>query len=88
MKELLNVSSDWKDVNNLKGSDGESGGIDCQDFQAKQIDRIVEAIALTLPANVTQNTSLGMLGLIGGNTLSTANLDSQNISGIEGPNGS
>ena len=37
-----------------------------------------------MPANVHQNTTLGMIGLAGGNTLSTANLDSQNISGAQG----
>ena len=75
-KDLLNVSSDWKEVNNLKGNQDRGFGgeeVDVSDFQAKQIERILDAIEQTLPANA-QNTSLGMM--IGGNTLSTANLDS------------
>lgn len=33
LKELLNVSSDWKEVNNLKGQEGgQDGVIDCPDF--------------------------------------------------------
>ena len=43
LKELLAVSSDWKDVNK------KSTGVPA-DFQSTQIERIVEAIALTLPA--------------------------------------
>ena len=76
LKELLNVSSGWKDVNNLRGDNpaGENGPIN-KEFQAKQMDRIVEAIAMTLPAGA--NTSMhGLSGMHGGNTLSTANLDS------------
>jgi hypothetical protein len=46
-KDLLNVSSDWKAINHIKGSD-EPGTLN-HDFQIKQIDRIIEAIALTLP---------------------------------------
>lgn len=45
-KDLLNVSSDWKANNYLKG---EATGPLNHDFQIKQIDRIVEAIGLTLP---------------------------------------
>ena len=41
VKELLAVSSDWKDVNKKSVP---------ADFQSQQIERIVEAIALTLPA--------------------------------------
>ena len=78
IKELLNVSSDWKDVNNLGGGAGGAGGFPgqeplSQDFQAKQIERVVEAIAMTLPSGA--NHSLMGLGMGGGNTLSTANLD-------------
>jgi len=82
IKELLNVSSDWKDVNNLRGGNGGGGGFPgqeplSQDFQAKQIERVVEAIAMTLPSG--QNHSmLGGLGMGSGNTLSTANLDIAN----------
>ena len=76
LKELLNVSSGWKDVN-LRGDNisGENGPIN-KEFQAKQMDRIVEAIAMTLPAGA--NSSIHGLGsgMHGGNTLSTANLDS------------
>ena len=51
LKELLNVSSEWKDVNkkNLAGLPQFGGGLPL-DFQAQQIERIVEAIALTLPS--------------------------------------
>ena len=85
IKELLNVSSDWKDVNNLGGG---NNGIPAQeplsqDFQAKQIERVVEAIAMTLPAGA--NHSILGLGMgAGGNTLSTANLD---IGGNNGGDG-
>lgn len=79
IKELLNASSDWKDVNSIRGANG-GGGLAgqeplSQDFQAKQIERVVEAIAMTLPpgANHSIIGGLGMAG--GGNTLSTANLD-------------
>ena len=83
VKELLNVSSDWKDVNNLRGGNGGgaggAGGIPgqeplSQDFQAKQIERVVEAIAMTLPSGGNYSM-LGGLGIGSGNTLSTANLD-------------
>ena len=77
------MSSDWKDVNNLRGGGGGGGNFPGQeplslDFQAKQIERVVEAIAMTLPtgANHSLIGGLGMAG--GGNTLSTANLDIQN----------
>ena len=84
IKELLNVSSDWKDVNNLRGGQGgAAGGFPgqeplSQDFQAKQIERVVEAIAMTLPSGGGAAGSLigGMMSNAGGgNTLSTANLD-------------
>ena len=82
VKELLNVSSGWKDNNNLRGDNvgGENGPIN-PEFQAKQIERIVEAIALTLPPGSNQSMHGLGLGLQGGNTLSTANLDSQNTVG-------
>ena len=67
-KDLLNVSSDWKAINNFK-SDVDSLN---HDFQLKQIERVIEAIALTLP-----NGSLNK-NIIAGNTLSIANLDYQN----------
>jgi hypothetical protein len=76
LKELLMVSSDWKQANNLKqGGDcgsAPSGNAISSEFQNKQIDRIVEAIGLTLPGNGALNPAL--LGS-SGNTLSTANLD-------------
>ena len=52
LKELLNVSSDWKDVNkkNANGVTFFGGGVP-MDFQYQQIERIVEAIALTLPSS-------------------------------------
>ena len=46
-KDLLNVSSDWKAINHIKGSDDPSTLN--HEFQVKQIERIIEAIALTLP---------------------------------------
>ena len=46
----------------------------------------MDAIALTLPAHLSGNTTLGMM-MGGGNTLSTANLDSQNVSGAQGISG-
>jgi len=79
IKELLNVSSDWKDVNHLGG--GAGGGFPGQeplskDFQAKQIERVVEAIAMTLPAGANHSMIGGLgMGMGSGNTLSTANLD-------------
>jgi hypothetical protein len=78
LKELLNVSSGWKDNNNLRGEGGGENGPINPEFQAKQIDRIVEAIAMTLPPGANQSMHGLGLGLQGGNTLSTANLDSQN----------
>lgn len=78
------MSSDWKDVNNLRGGQGgAAGGFPgqeplSQDFQAKQIERVVEAIAMTLPSGGGAAGSLigGMMSNAGGgNTLSTANLD-------------
>jgi len=73
-KDLLNVSSDWKANNYLKG---ETTGPLNHDFQIKQIDRIVEAIGLTLPHGQVNKSFL-----VGGNTQSTANLDyQQNASG-------
>jgi len=80
IKELLSASSDWKDVNNLGG--GAGAGFPgqeplSQDFQAKQIERIVEAIAMTLPAGAN-HSMLGGQGFGGGNTLSTANIDLAN----------
>jgi len=82
LKELLNVSSDWKEINNLKGGGGDNASNQndalSQDFQAKQIERVIDAIALTLPSGSIGNSIVG-LGLGGGgNTLSTANLESQN----------
>jgi hypothetical protein len=76
LKELLNVSSDWKQINNLKTGDGgaPSGNALSIEFQNKQIERIVEAIGLTLPAGGQLNASM-LGGLASGNTLSTANLD-------------
>ena len=73
IKELLNVSSDWKDVNNLRGGNNGFPAQEplSQDFQAKQIERVVEAIAMTLPAGANHS----LLGIGGGNTLSTANLE-------------
>ena len=59
-KELLNVSSDWKAINNLH-ADG--GGPLNHDFQLKQIDRIIEAIAMTLPQGHVNRSFLH-----GGNT--------------------
>ena len=82
IKELLNVSSDWKDVNNLRGGNKGAGSFPGQepltsDFQAKQIERVVEAIAMTMPSGANHSIlGLGMAG--GGNTLSTANLDVDN----------
>lgn len=70
LKELLGVSSDWKDVNrkNPASAAGNASGLPV-DFQSQQIERIVEAIALTLPSGgVGGNTS--MLGGAAG-TLST-----------------
>lgn len=86
IRELLNASSDWKDVNSIRGANG-GGGLAgqeplSQDFQAKQIERVVEAIAMTLPSGANHSImgGLGMAG--GGNTLSTANLDvGNNVSG-------
>jgi hypothetical protein len=49
----LAVSSEWKDVNKK----GTVNGMPV-DFQAQQIEKIVEAIALTLPAQGGQNTSV------------------------------
>ena len=52
LKELLNVSSDWKDVNKKNPSNStqnSSAAAIPMDFQSQQIERIVEAIALTLP---------------------------------------
>ena len=76
------MSSDWKEINNLKGAGGAAdanAGPISQDFQAKQIERVIDAIALTLPSGGIGGSILGGLGLGGGgNTLSTANLDSQN----------
>ena len=43
----------------------------------KQIDKIIEAIALTLPQGIGVNQSIAIVGLSGG-TQSTANLDSNN----------
>lgn len=76
LKELLNVSSDWKQINNLKAGEGgaPSGNALSIEFQNKQIERIVEAIGLTLPAGGALNASM-LGGLASGNTLSTANLD-------------
>lgn len=45
-RDLLNVSSDWKAVNQIRS---EGAGPLNHVFQVKQIDRIVEAIAMTLP---------------------------------------
>ena len=67
LRELLAVSSDWKDVNKTKGNAGGYQGSSSSnlpaDFQSQQIDRIVEAIALTLPSlgggNGTLTTSGG-----------------------------
>ena len=79
LKELLNVSSGWKDVNNLRGDNiiGDNGPIS-KEFQNKQLERIMEAIAMTIPAGAASMHGLGS-GMHGGNTLSTANLDSQGM---------
>lgn len=74
LKELLNVSSDWKDVNKKNPTSGQSessaaAGSLPMDFQSQQIERIVEAIALTLPSG-GGNGNNSILGGIGG-TLST-----------------
>lgn len=75
LKELLKVSSDWKGKNNNKNaSKGNDGELIHSEFQTKQIDRIVEAIALTLPSGGTIINS-SFLGKGGGNTLSSANLE-------------
>lgn len=67
------------DGTNNKGAGIASASLDehnspvSAEYQLKQIERIVEAIALTLPPGVSGH-SLG--GLVG--TQSTANLDSNN----------
>jgi hypothetical protein len=68
LKELLYISNDGAST---MGKAGQDESPLSQDFQMKQIDRIVEAIALTLPPGMT-----GPQGLFG--TLSTANLESNN----------
>lgn len=73
LKELLNVSSDWKDVNKKNPSNSthqtnDDSGVP-MDFQSQQIERIVEAIALTLPSGGVGNNSI--IGGIVGSTLST-----------------
>jgi hypothetical protein len=45
----LQISNDNGSVNNLKGVSQDHENIS-EDFQLKQIERIVEAISLTLPA--------------------------------------
>jgi hypothetical protein len=73
LKELLNVSSDWKDVNKKNPSTGAvssnalGSGIS-MDFQSQQIEKIVDAIALTLPSGGVGNNSI-IGGIVG--TLST-----------------
>lgn len=59
VKELLAVSSDWKDVNKKSVP---------ADFQSQQIERIVEAIALTLPAQHMGTLSSEMTSNLGGGT--------------------
>ncbi|CDW74770.1 protein kinase domain containing protein [Stylonychia lemnae] len=70
LKELLNVSSDWKDVNKKNPTNGNqtASGMIPMDFQSQQIERIVEAIALTLPSGGVSNNSI-IGGIVG--TLST-----------------
>lgn len=72
MKELLQISNDSASTAIKIGDDSNPLS---HEYQAKQIDRIVEAIALTLPPGVSQAPG----GLAG--TLSTANLDSNNTAG-------
>ena len=61
VKELLNVSSDWKQVNNLKMAGELSPTSPNSDFQSKQIERIFEAIALTLPTNHAESPAFTQL---------------------------
>ncbi len=78
LKELLNVSSDWKEVNKKNPTGGPSvlGGGLPMDFQSQQIERIAEAIALTLPSggSMPGGNNTSFLGGIGG-TISTNNID-------------
>ena len=50
LKELLQISNDNGSVSNLKGGISQDHENISEDFQQKQIERIVEAISLTLPA--------------------------------------
>jgi len=70
LKELLNVSSDWKEINkkNIGNSPSYLGGVPT-DFQSQQIDKIVEAIALILPSGLVNSSFNGGIG----GTLSTNN---------------
>jgi hypothetical protein len=66
---LLNISSDWKEVNKKNPSGGpQFAGSLPLDFQYTQIEKIVEAIALTLPSTGASNSllSAGDFNMIGG----------------------
>ena len=70
MKELLNVSSDWKDVNSkMPGDKASAIGAIPIDFQSQQLEKIVEAISLTLPSGGGNNQSIlgGIVGTISSN---------------------
>lgn len=62
LRELLNVSTDWKDTNSKMGGENQLGGGGGHlnlEFQAKQIERIVEAIAMTIPQGAASSSMFG-----------------------------
>ncbi len=75
LKELLQISNDNGVVNSIRGSSQDNENLS-EDFQQKQVERIVEAIALTLPPGGGNNLAVA-LGSMQVSTQSTSNLDSQ-----------
>lgn len=79
LKDLLQMAND-SSANNVgvKGTGGnvptDDGANVSEDFQLKQIDRLVEAIALTLPNGGVNQGALALNSLQGVGTQSTSNL--------------
>jgi hypothetical protein len=77
---LLNVSSDWKDVNknksNASNAMGTGGAGLSVDFQSQQIEKIVDAIALTLPSGGGNNSIIG--GIVG-----TVSTEQNSVNGVK-----
>ena len=74
LKELLQISNDSGSVNSIRNSTQAENENLSEDFQQKQVDRIVEAIALTLPPGYSNNLAVA-LGSMQVSTASTSNLD-------------